>query len=93
MVPGKYHVFERASKIVIACGMRRFYLQRESDPSGVSGTGRVADGVEFASGWIALHFDPQIKGIHSVYFYRDLGDMYQLHGHGGKTRIVWIDPP
>lgn len=73
--------------------MRRFYLQRESDPSGVSGTGRVADGVEFASGWIALYFDPQIKGIHSIYFYRDLGDMYQLHGHSGKTRIVWIDPP
>ena len=71
--------------------MRRFYLQRDSDPSGVSGCGRVADGVMFASGWIALHFNPKLKGVESVYGYKDLADMYLLHGHGGKTKIVWID--
>lgn len=71
--------------------MRRFYLQRDFDPSGVSGCGRVAEGVLFASGWVALQFDPSLKGVHCVYVYRDLADMYLLHGHGGKTRIVWID--
>jgi hypothetical protein len=71
--------------------MRRFYLQRDSDPSGVSGCGRVADGVEFDSGWVALHFDPNLKGVSSIYSYCDLADMYRLHGHSGKTRIIWID--
>ena len=71
--------------------MRRFYLQRDFDQSGVSGTGRIADGVEFDSGWIALHFDPAIKSIGSVYTYRDIADVYILHGHRGKTKIVWID--
>jgi hypothetical protein len=72
--------------------VRRFYLQRDEDPSGVSGTGRVAEGVEFDSGWVALHFDPRLKGVKTIYPYRDIADMYLLHGHGGKTQIVWIDP-
>jgi hypothetical protein len=71
--------------------MRRFYLHRDSDPSGVSGCGRVADGVMFDSGCVALHFDPTLKRVRCVYIYLDLADMYLLHGHKGKTRIVWID--
>lgn len=71
--------------------MRRFYLQRRWDPSGVSGTGRVAEGTEFPSGWVALHFDPKLRGVGTIYIYRDLADMYLLHGHSGKTRIVWVD--
>jgi hypothetical protein len=72
--------------------MRRFFLLRDEDPTGVSGTGIIAHGVEFDSGWVALHFDPRIKGVGSIYSYRDMADMFILHGHGGKTKIVWVDP-
>ena len=71
--------------------MRRFYLVRHEDPSGVSGTGVVAQGVEFDSGWVALQFDPGILGVETIYPYRDMADMYLLHGHRGRTEIVWID--
>jgi len=71
--------------------MRRFYLVRHRDRSGVSGTGLVAWGVEFPSGWVALHFRPDLKGVETIYPYKDIADMYLLHGHGGETEIVWID--
>lgn len=54
--------------------------------------GIIAWGIEFESGWVALHFDPNIKGVGSIYSYRDLADMFILHGHSGKTQIVWVDP-
>lgn len=72
--------------------MRRFYLERSEDPTGVSGIGIIAWGIEFESGWVALHFDPCLKGVGSIYAYRDLADMFILHGHSGKTQIVWVDP-
>jgi len=71
--------------------VRRFYLQRDEDPSGVSGIGRVAEGVLFSSGWVALQFDPGLKNIETVYSYRSMSDMLTLHGHGGKTKVVWVD--
>lgn len=71
--------------------MRRFYLLRENDPSGISGTGRVADGVEFESGWCAIQFHPGIIGVTTIYPYHDIADMMLVHGHRGKTHIVWID--
>ena len=34
--------------------MRRFYMQRNKDVSGLSGTGIVAEGVVFTNGFVAL---------------------------------------
>ena len=33
--------------------MRRFYLQRDEDATGISGTGKVAEGILFSTGWVA----------------------------------------
>lgn len=51
-----------------AQGMRKFTVYRHNDQTGVSGTGIVAEGVEFACGHIAIkwltplpHGDLQIK--------------------------------
>jgi hypothetical protein len=69
--------------------MRRFYLERKEDVSGVSGTGRVAEGVEFANGTCVLTF---ISNQHCVEVAMNIRTVKEIHGHGGKTIVVWIDP-
>jgi hypothetical protein len=68
--------------------MRRFYLNRTEDESGVSGTGRVADGVLFENGMYAVAFRSLHKG---VIVYPSLAEMMVVHGHEGRTEVVWID--
>lgn len=71
--------------------MRRFILCREHDPSGVSGTGKVAEGVEFSDGttvvrWVTDHHP------RSTVVWPNLAAVERIHGHGGSTRIEWVDP-
>lgn len=68
--------------------MRLFHLVRDKDISGVSGTGIVAEGVEFTSGtvvmtWLTMH--------HSVVVYPNIKELEAIHGHEGNTKVVWID--
>ena len=42
---------------------RIFHLLRLADESGVSGTGRVAEGVIFSNGWVALVWLTDIAGL------------------------------
>lgn len=68
--------------------MRQFYLQRNKDETGVSGTGIVAEGVEFTSGMIAMTW----LGLHRcVNIYESIKTVEELHGHEGKTVIVFLD--
>jgi len=87
------HAFlaSRREACVKISAMRRFYLQRAEDPSSVSGTGRVAEGAIFSSGAVALHFNPDIKGVSTIYTYNSMEDLLKLHGHDGKSTIEWID--
>lgn len=68
--------------------MRRFYLQRDIDETGVSGTGKVAEGVVFSTGWVALTW---LTSVNSLVFYPSFQNVEHIHGHGGKTRIVMVD--
>jgi hypothetical protein len=68
--------------------MRRFVLVRESDPSGVSGTGIVAEGVQFTDGMAVLRWKREPYGL-NVYLRVD--DLIAVHGHGGASYIKWID--
>jgi len=66
--------------------LRVFQLLRDEDPSGVSDVGRVAVGVVFPSGKVVLEW----LGSHSTFgIYDDLRRVEHIHGHGGKTRIVF----
>jgi hypothetical protein len=66
--------------------LRVFQLLRDEDPSGVSGVGRVAVGVVFPSGKVVLEW----LGAHNTLgIYDDLRRVEHIHGHGGKTRIVF----
>lgn len=68
--------------------MRRFHLQRDIDSTGVSGTGVVAEGVEFSCGRVALTW---MSCYGAVNVYDCMAVVEHLHGHQGNTKVVWDD--
>lgn len=67
---------------------RVFHLQRDHDVSGVSGTGRVADGVLWPDGTVTIRWRGDRP---STVNWDRLADAEHVHGHQGATRIVWAD--
>lgn len=71
--------------------MRRFNLVRSVDETGISGTGIVAEGVQFTDGVIAMRWCG--KWPASVCFYQGgVAAVEAVHGHGGLTTMEWVDP-
>lgn len=68
--------------------MRTFYLKREIDISGMSGTGRVAEGIVFDDGSVAVRWLTQ---YHTTELSDNIETVIAVHGHGGMTVIEWID--
>lgn len=69
--------------------MKRFELFREEDVSGVSGTGVVAEGVEFSDGTVALRW---VASDHrSTVLWESVRSVEVIHGHDGRTVIRWKD--
>ncbi len=67
--------------------MRFFELIRDEDISGVSGIGLVAVGVVFPSGKVVVEW---LGSRNTFGIYDDLADVEHIHGHGGKTRVVFM---
>ena len=66
--------------------MRAFNLNRIVDETGISGTGVVAQGVQFDNGYCALTW---LTKNTSVAFYPSIEMLEAIHGHNGKTKIEW----
>jgi hypothetical protein len=71
-------------------GIRTFKMHRMEDVSGTSGTGVVAEGAIFTNtkvilSWLTIH--------KSMAIYDSLAEMEAIHGHDGRTKIVWDDTP
>ena len=67
---------------------RRFTLVRDHDPTGVTGTGHVADGVQWPDGTATVRWaSDRASTVH----WDRIEDAIAIHGHGGATRIVWTD--
>ena len=66
--------------------MRLFHLERTEDASGVSGTGTVAEGVVFDDGRVVLRWLTPVK---STVVFESISDVESVHGHQGKTTIVY----
>tara|TARA_A200000159_G_C7193685_1_gene284853 strand:+ start:446 stop:769 length:324 start_codon:yes stop_codon:yes gene_type:complete len=67
--------------------MKMFYLNRIEDDSGISGTGRVAQGFIFDNGKVALTW---LSEHPSVTIYDNIGEVRAIHSHGGNTEIEMI---
>jgi hypothetical protein len=68
--------------------MRAFYLARDVDVSGVSGTGVVAEGVVFSDGTAVVRW--VVGEHHSTVVWPDVQSVMAIHGHNGATRLVWV---
>lgn len=67
---------------------KTFIFWRSEDVSGISGTGKVAEGCVFDSGECVVHW-LGTKG--SINIYHNFDDLIAIHGHSGKTEILFDD--
>ncbi|KKK53725.1 hypothetical protein LCGC14_3091910 [marine sediment metagenome] len=67
--------------------MRTFNLNRVEDETGVSGTGIIAEGVEFTNGTCALVWLTEVHSIAAIY--DSIDTLVKIHGHGGMTIVEW----
>lgn len=70
--------------------MRMFVLYRSEDVTGCSGTGIVAEGVEFSDGRVVMRWTT--NGVHSLVIHTSADELLHIHGHNGASRIVWLEP-
>ena len=73
-----------------------FQLHRDADATGCSGTGVVAEGAFCPDGYpaaVQLWWRPGLAvAAQSGGAYGAMRDVEQIHGHGGRTRVVWVGP-
>lgn len=67
--------------------MKIFYLNRKVDIVGVSGTGRVAQGVIFEDGKVVMQW---MTGIKSIVIHESIENVKKIHCHDGNTIIESI---
>ena len=66
-----------------------FHLQRDEDFTGVSGTGKVAEGCVFSDGRVALRW--VVGDFHTTVEHDSIDSVAAIHSHDGRTKIVWHD--
>ncbi|HEX9531096.1 MAG TPA: hypothetical protein VF954_08155 [Acidimicrobiales bacterium] len=73
-------------------GMQRFTMWRETDASGVSGTGLVLEGVVFSTGVVVAHWlTPAPRG--SISLFDSLEQFLSIHvePHPGNRTLITFD--
>lgn len=77
---------------------RRFRLVRRQDQTGMSGTGVVAEGVQFTDGTVVMRWCLQKFGVAqqqvikpTTVLHDDVDSVIGLHGHNGMTTVEWLD--
>lgn len=69
--------------------VRVFYLQRDEDVSGVSGTGIIARGAILPTGRVVLEWTSNHPTLE---VHNNVNEVELIHGHGGRTRIIMGAP-
>lgn len=65
---------------------RLFSLLRDRDETGISGTGKVAEGVMFGDGQCVMRWCTSTR---STAVYESIADLIRIHGHNGATRVAF----
>ena len=79
---------EAKNKSPCIARLRVFKLIRDEDKSGISGTGIVAQGVQFPTGKCVMEW---LVAGKSMSIYDSVEVLVEIHGHEGKTRVEWVD--
>lgn len=71
--------------------MRAGHIWRQADETGVSGTGRVAEWIEYTDGFVVVRW---MSNMASTNLYQNMKQAESVHSHGGKTAFVvdWKEP-
>jgi len=69
--------------------LREYYLQRNEDFSGVSGTGIVAEGVIMPSGKCIHEWSQSYVISHNIY--PNIQSVQHIHGHEGRTIVKFVN--
>lgn len=74
--------------------MRTFLVVRDEDTTGISGTGVVAEGIEFGDGTVAMRWRGPIEHPWGTVYpttvlHPHVENVESLHGHNGATHIEW----
>jgi hypothetical protein len=69
---------------------RRFLLIRRRDVSGVTGTGVVAEGIQFSDRTVAVRW---YGAAPATAVWQNVDAVLAVHGHSGATVIHWLDHP
>lgn len=85
-------------EIINQLNARMFYIVRNGDESGVSGTGRVLDGIVWPNGWVNVFWrtdlDPVMRGKSSFTFFDSFTAFMDIHINShpsNNTEVVWMD--
>lgn len=84
--PGPDKPTVRQLNPLTAARARLFNLVRDEDETGISGTGVVAEGIEFSNGMCAMCW---LTAMHSVAVYPNVRQLEAIHGHNGRARVVY----
>jgi hypothetical protein len=68
--------------------MRAFVMHRKVDSSGISGTGLVAEGIEFSDGKVALRW---LSENGSTVVWDSMEAARAIHGHNGDTEFMFTE--
>lgn len=82
----KQFVPVRVSNPLKTSNCRNFKFVRVEDETGLSGEGVVAEGIEFSNGMCAISW---LTGMHSIGVYPNVKQMEAIHGHNGRTKVVF----
>jgi hypothetical protein len=72
--------------------MRLYYLSRNEDVSGTSGTGHIAEVAEFDDGAVVVRWigAMNMSGVTSTTVFSSLNDLLRIHGHEGRTVVELV---
>ncbi len=70
--------------------LKYFILFRHNDETGMSGTGKVAEGVELPNGECVMWW---IVNPFSIVIYHSMFELQYIHGHGAKktTEVIYVE--
>jgi len=75
---------------MLSLKVKPFYMKRNVDINGLSGTGVVAVGVMWPNGRVTICWT-SIKS--STENHDSMENLIELHGHAGNTEFIFGDPP
>jgi hypothetical protein len=69
---------------------RRFYLERQGDITGLSGTGRCLEGVLWQNGKVTVQWRPPLATI-AIYDDFETFEKLHVHGHPSSNVVGWLE--